>query len=60
MRDFEWNHPLWAVVKDNGNYAGVPCLTYEEARDLQSCHEGSKIFRLVLEEEETLQEYEGA
>lgn len=39
MRDFDWNDNLWCVVKDNGTYAGVPCLSYEEARELSNQHE---------------------
>ena len=32
MRDFEWTDALWFVVKDDGTYAGRPCLSWEEAR----------------------------
>lgn len=49
MRDFEWGQQLWCVVKDDGRYAGVPCLSYEEARELSAQHEGSKIFKLMFE-----------
>ena len=48
MRDFEWGQPLWAVIKEDGTYAGVPCLTEEEAYELARCHEGARIFQLVL------------
>lgn len=44
MRDFDWEQTLWAVVKDDGSFAGVPCTGYEEAQ-----HEGAKIFQLCLE-----------
>lgn len=57
-RDFEWTDELYAVVKNNGDYAGVPCKSYEEAQQL-SYHPGSKIFKLVLEDdpsEETLED----
>ena len=50
-RDFEWNQELWAVVNDDGSFAGIPCLSYEEARDLASGHFGSRIFKLNLCEE---------
>lgn len=46
MRDFEWGCPLWAVIKADGTFAGVPCLSYEEARELSAQHEGSRIFDL--------------
>ena len=52
MRDFGWFDVLYAVVKDNGKYAGVPCRSYGEARDLSAQHEGSRIFELVLDEDE--------
>lgn len=51
-RDFEWDQELWAVVNDDGRFAGIPCLSYEEAKDLSSGHFGSRIFKLTLYEEE--------
>lgn len=52
-RDFDWNRKeLYAVIKNDGSYAGVPCLSYEEAQQL-SYHPGSKIFKLVLEDDPT-------
>lgn len=53
MRDFDWKHPLWAVIKDDGTFAGVPCLSYEEARDLASGHPGSRIFAMGLDPDGT-------
>lgn len=47
MRDFEWDCDLWCVVKDDGNFAGIPCLCYDEARELASQHDGAQIFRIV-------------
>ena len=47
MRDFEWDNDLWCVVKDDGTYAGIPCLTYAEARCLADNHEGANIFRMI-------------
>ena len=44
MRDFEWTDALWFVVKDDGTYAGRPCLSWEEARELATQHEGAHIF----------------
>lgn len=52
-RDFEWDQSeLYAVVKNDGSYAGVPCTSYEEARQL-AYHPGSKIFKLVLNDDAT-------
>ena len=56
-RDFEWTQKeLYAVVKDDGTYAGIPCTGYEEAQQLSYNHEGSRIFRLVLTITEELTE----
>lgn len=52
MRDFDFDSALWAVVKDNGEYAGVPCISYEEARELAHQHEGAKVFSLVYKRDE--------
>ena len=43
-RDFGWVDLLWAVIKADGTYAGAPCLSQEEARELSNQHKGSKIF----------------
>lgn len=44
--DFDWTLPLWVVIKQDGTYAGVPCESWEEARELSAQHEGSKIFEV--------------
>lgn len=51
-RDFDWNDDLYAVIKNDGTYAGVPCRSYAEASQL-AYHPGSKIFKLVLEDDAT-------
>ena len=52
-RDFEWDQKeLYAVVKNDGSYAGIPCTSYEEARQL-AYHPGSKIFKLILDDDPT-------
>lgn len=38
---------LYSVIKSNGDYAGIYCESYDEARELSAQHEGSKIFRLI-------------
>lgn len=45
-RDFEFGDTLYVVIKNDSTYAGVPCLTYEEARDLSSGHGGSHIYEI--------------
>lgn len=49
MRDFDWEQTLWAVVKDDGSFAGVPCTGYEEALQLAAQHEGARVFQLCPE-----------
>lgn len=51
MRDFDWTDVRWAVVKEDGTFAGVPCASYGEARDLAAQHEGAKIFFLAYEDD---------
>ena len=51
MRDFEWNDHLWCVIKDDGTFAGVSCLSWDEARELAEQHEGSHIFELIRDED---------
>lgn len=50
-RDFDWNQKLWCVVKDDGRFAGSPCLTPGEARELSYQHDGSKIYKMELDPE---------
>lgn len=52
MTDFDWTDARWAVVKKDGTFAGVPCASYNEARDLAAQHEGAKIFFLAYEPDE--------
>lgn len=48
MRDFNWTDKLYCVVKEDGTFAGVPCRTIEEAYDLATQHDYSKIFEMNL------------
>lgn len=49
MKCIDWTDVRWAVVKEDGSFAGVPCASYGEACDLAAQHEGSKIFFLAYE-----------
>lgn len=49
MRDFNWDDELYCVVKNDGTFAGCPCTSWEEARELQNQHEKSKIFEMKFE-----------
>lgn len=51
MRDFGWRDELWCVVNNDGSFAGMPCLSYGEARDLAAQHRSSQIFKLTHEDE---------
>ena len=46
MRDFDWFDELYAVIKEDGTFAGKPCTSLEEARELANQHEGSNIYYL--------------
>lgn len=48
------NNYCYAVINPDGTFAGVPCLSYEEARELAyaSGVEGRKIYKLELEDED--------
>lgn len=46
MRDFDWFDELYAVIKEDGTFAGRPCVSLEEARELANQHEGSHIYYL--------------
>lgn len=52
MRDFAWNDTLYAVIKDDGNFAGAPCTSFDEARELAAQHPGAKVFGLIRELED--------
>lgn len=57
MRDFEWTRKeLYAVVKEDGTFAGVPCLSWEEAAILAAGHEGSRIFKLTYDDDFQIEE----
>lgn len=49
MRDWNPWQELYCVVKDNGEFAGVPCLSYEEAEQLSFQHKGSMIFKMTYD-----------
>lgn len=37
---------MWIVINPDGSYAGIPCLSYEEARELANQKEGRRVFIL--------------
>ena len=58
MRDFEWNDKLFAVIKENGSFAGIPCLTFEEAREISLQHKGSHIYIMALDDNDEIDVYD--
>lgn len=50
-RDFDWNQSdLYAVVKPDGTFAGRPCLSYDEAREMAAQEDDRHIYKLTFEE----------
>lgn len=46
MKDWKDDDILYCVVKENGDFSGIPCLSYEEAIDLSNQHENSTIYKM--------------
>lgn len=59
MRDFNYAQEIWAVIKADGTFAGVPCTSWEEARELSAQHEGSAIFYMDLDCDQVWGEEDG-
>lgn len=57
-RDFDWLDKLYAVVKNDGTFAGIPCMNFEEARELSAQHEGSHIYIMALDDDNELEVYD--
>ena len=51
MRDFNLFDELFAVIKEDGTFAGQPCTSLEEAIELANQHEGSYIYLLKFDNE---------
>lgn len=49
MRDFSYDREVWCVVKADGTFAGVPCLSWGEARELSAQHEYSWIYAMCAD-----------
>ena len=56
-RDFEWHDTLWAVIKEDGSFAGVPCTSFGEARELANQHKGSHIYCLSIDYDDDIERY---
>ena len=51
MRDFDWLDNLYCVVKNDGTFAGKPCVSYDEARELSAQHPESHIYALLFNDD---------
>lgn len=56
-RDFNWFDNLWAVIKEDGSFAGVPCTSFDEARELANQHEGSHVYNLSIDYDDDSERY---
>lgn len=59
MEELKICNMIWIVINPDGTYAGVPCLTWEEARDLAAQREGRRIFNLDPDEEDVTESNNG-
>ena len=50
---------IYVVINPDGTYAGAPCLTWEEARELAAQREGRRIFNLDPNEEDVTESENG-
>ena len=41
---------MWVVVNADGTYAGVPCLSWEEALELKAAGEGRRAYVIDVSE----------
>lgn len=46
LEDVDMSKMKYAVIKPNGEYAGVPCESVDEARDMAAQEEGRVVFKL--------------
>lgn len=44
---FNGETPRYCVINPDGTYAGVFCVSYEEALELVNCQEGRVIYKLT-------------
>ena len=57
-RNFDWLDKLYAVVKEDGTFAGIPCTSFEEAKELSAQHEESHIYIMALDDDNELEVYD--
>ena len=46
MEELKTKNMIWIVINPDGTYAGVPCLTWKEARELVAQKEGRRVFNI--------------
>lgn len=52
MEELKSRDMIWIVINPDSTYAGVPCLSWEEARELAAQKEGRRIFNVNPNEED--------
>lgn len=50
---------IWIVINHDGKYAGRPCTSWEEARELAAQEEGRRIFNLDPNMEDVTESEDG-
>ena len=46
MEELKALNMIWIVINPDGTYAGVSCLTWEEAKELVAQKEGRRVFNI--------------
>lgn len=59
MNELKNKDMIWVVINADGTYVGVPCLSFEEARELAVNGEGRRIFNLDPNEEDVTESENG-
>ena len=59
MEELKALNMIWIVINSDGTYAGTPCLTWEEARELVAQKEGRRAFNLDPNEEDVTENKDG-
>ena len=59
MEELKTKNMIWIVINLDGTYAGVPCITWEEARELVAQKEGRRVFNIDPNMEDVTESKDG-
>ena len=59
MEELKTRNMIWIVINSDGTYAGVPCITWEEARELVAQKEGRRVFNIDPNMEDVTESKDG-